>query len=116
MKIFYRAEISSAHKLSLPYESKCTRVHGHNYLIEVEIEGILNKAGMIVDFTHLKSAIYKFDHIFLNDIIEQPTVENLVKTLLSEILVLPEKENFRKVIIRIWEDKDSYAEDQWMRS
>ena len=28
-------EISAAHKLSLPYESKCTSLHGHNWYITV---------------------------------------------------------------------------------
>ncbi len=116
MKIFYRAEISSAHRLYLPYESKCQRTHGHNYLIEVEIGGKVNNSGMIVDFTHLKQSINKFDHIFLNDVIEQPTVENLVLKLLEEILKLPEKDNFQWVKVRIWEDKDSYAEEEWLRN
>ena len=115
MKIYYRAEISSAHRLQLPYESKCLRTHGHNYQVEVEIEGQLNKTGMVVDFTHLKKAIQKYDHILLNDVIDQPTVENLVLNLLSEILNLPENDNFQFVKIRIWEDKDSYAEEKWSR-
>ena len=28
-------EISASHSLSLPYESKCTRRHGHNWIITV---------------------------------------------------------------------------------
>ena len=31
-----RIEISAAHKLSLDYESKCTSLHGHNWIVTVE--------------------------------------------------------------------------------
>ena len=28
-------EISAAHSLTLDYESKCTRLHGHNWIVTV---------------------------------------------------------------------------------
>ncbi len=115
MKIYYRAEISSAHKLSLPYDSKCLRHHGHNYLIEAEIYGKVNNEGMVIDFTHLKEAIYKFDHINLNDYIKQPTAENIAIEIIKEIRQIPNIENINKIRIRVWEDKDSYAEEEWVK-
>ena len=30
-----RIEVSAAHKLDLSYESKCTQLHGHNWIIDV---------------------------------------------------------------------------------
>ena len=30
-----RIEISAAHRLDLPYESKCSSVHGHNWIVTV---------------------------------------------------------------------------------
>ncbi len=111
MKIYYRAEISSAHQLDLPYQSKCVRMHGHNYLVEVELEGQINQEGMIIDFTKIKEIIYKYDHITLNDIITQPTAENIVLHLLNDFRLLPDTDNLQLITIRVWEDQDSYAEE-----
>lgn len=46
---------------------KCGRLHGHNYIVNVSLEGFLNETtGMILDFTEVKSrvknCIDKFDH------------------------------------------------------
>ncbi len=111
MKIYYKAEISSAHKLDLPYQSKCTNVHGHNYIVEVEIHGSLNPQGMVVDFTFLKKAILKYDHIFLNDIIEQPTAENIALAITNEIKQIQNIQNIATITVRVWEDSTSYAEN-----
>lgn len=46
---------ASAHMLSK--HDKCARVHGHNYQIEVEIEGELNESNMIIDFGHFKNGV-----------------------------------------------------------
>ena len=45
---------------------KCARLHGHNYEIEVEIQGKLNEKGMIIDFGEFKQTLGElfktFDH------------------------------------------------------
>ena len=46
-----------AHMLSK--HDKCARVHGHNYQIEVEIEGELNENNMIIDFSLFKKCVGK---------------------------------------------------------
>ena len=106
--IYLREEISCAHRLKLPYRSKCKKMHGHNYLIEVWIRGEKNKYGMIVDFSKVKDTIKKLDHRVLNRYIEQPTAENLAEYLASKIKGLGN--NIKEVKVRVWEDKDSYAE------
>jgi len=115
VKIYYTKEISSAHRLSLPYESKCLRLHGHNYKVELFIEGEKNEVGMIVDFTHLKGVVMSYDHIFMNDIVEQPTVENILSHMLGKLMNLPHT-NISSITVRIWEDSESYAEDTWLNS
>ena len=51
-------EISAAHKLNLNYESKCSNLHGHNWIIDVYLRSQeLNEDGMVMDFTHIKNAI-----------------------------------------------------------
>ena len=43
-------EISASHSLTLSYESKCTRLHGHNWIVTVYCRSReLNADGMIVD-------------------------------------------------------------------
>ncbi|MBR6942305.1 MAG: 6-carboxytetrahydropterin synthase, partial [Fibrobacter sp.] len=37
-RVIKRMEISGAHRLSLPYESKCRGLHGHNRIITVFCE------------------------------------------------------------------------------
>jgi 6-pyruvoyltetrahydropterin/6-carboxytetrahydropterin synthase len=73
-------EISAAHKLELDYESKCTNLHGHNWIVTVYLRAEkLNKHGMIMDFTEIKQKISnKLDHKILNDELPfNPTAENL---------------------------------------
>ena len=49
----------------LPGHFKCSRMHGHNYVLDVEIKG-KPKNGMIVDFVEVKKrlreAVEEFDH------------------------------------------------------
>lgn len=55
--------ICIAHQLHLPYESKCNRLHGHNYRIVVRISATaLDANGMVCDFTKVKQAINLYDH------------------------------------------------------
>ena len=75
-------EISAAHYLSLDYESKCSTLHGHNWIITVYLRANeLNANGMIMDFTEIKQKLTsKLDHKVLNDILPfNPTAENLAK-------------------------------------
>lgn len=77
-----RIEVSAAHRLELSYESKCTNLHGHNWIIDVYLRSdTLNSDGMVMDFTHIKKAVQdKFDHKVINDVVDfNPTAENLAK-------------------------------------
>ncbi len=50
-----RLEISAAHRLELDYPSKCTRLHGHNWIVTVHCRAAeLNANGMVTDFTDIK--------------------------------------------------------------
>lgn len=83
-----RIEISAAHKLSLGYKSKCTYLHGHNWIIDVFLRSSeLNEDGMVMDFTHIKKAIQdKFDHKVINDVVDfNPTAENLAEYICDSL-------------------------------
>lgn len=83
-----RFEISAAHRLCLDYESKCTRLHGHNWIVTVECKAPqLNANGMVVDFTHIKEMVQdRLDHAVINDVIDvNPTAENIARWIVDTV-------------------------------
>ena len=58
-----RIELSGAHFLHLPYESKCEQLHGHNWIVDITIAGEqLVDHGMLMDFVHIKRVADLLDH------------------------------------------------------
>ena len=83
-----RFEISAAHKLDLSYESKCTNLHGHNWIITVECRAKeLNVDGMVTDFSHIKELVKgKLDHSLINEVIDKnPTAENIARWVVENV-------------------------------
>lgn len=83
-----RFEISAAHKLDLSYGSKCTRLHGHNWIVTVECRAReLNADGMVVDFTHIKETVMgRMDHAVLNEVVDgNPTAENIARWIVEHV-------------------------------
>ncbi|MDE6085524.1 MAG: 6-carboxytetrahydropterin synthase [Muribaculaceae bacterium] len=77
-----RIEISGSHRLELPYESKCTRSHGHNWILTVHCRSaVLTPEGMVTDFTHIKQQLTEtLDHRHFNDVLPfNPTAENIAR-------------------------------------
>jgi len=56
--------ISAGHRL-LHHDGKCSRPHGHNYEITVEVTGSLTEDGWVVDKGDITSIISRWDHRFL---------------------------------------------------
>ena len=76
----------SSHYLK-EYKGKCANVHGHRWVVNIEITTSNLKNDMIVDFSQLKNIIDILDHKSLNDVvIFNPTAENLSKYLFDKIL------------------------------
>jgi 6-pyruvoyltetrahydropterin/6-carboxytetrahydropterin synthase len=70
------------------YKGACENVHGHNFKVQVTVEGArLDSTGMLVDFLDIKASmqnvILALDHRFLNDIppfdVLNPSAENIAE-------------------------------------
>ena len=84
-----RMEIAGAHWLDLNYKSKCSGVHGHNWIVTVHCKcDHLDPNGMVVDFTKIKEMIHdKLDHKVINEVLGgiNPTAENIAKWICDQI-------------------------------
>lgn len=83
-----RLEIAGAHKLSLDYESKCSNIHGHNWVVEIYMQSEeLDCNGMVMDFTHIKKEIHDaLDHKYINDVVQvNPTAENIARWICEKL-------------------------------
>ncbi len=86
-KITKEYHFSASHRLlHLPETHPCARMHGHNYIIEVELcSESLNKDGFVRDYREIDALkVYideKFDHRHLNDVLgdENVTAEKIAK-------------------------------------
>jgi 6-pyruvoyltetrahydropterin/6-carboxytetrahydropterin synthase len=114
-KLIVKKEFSSAHILH-GHPGNCKRMHGHNWLVEAEVEGDnTNEIGMVIDFkdikNNLKEIISNLDHQFLNDlepfINENPTAENISKYIYKELSNNINTDNIKVSKIKLWETSNS---------
>ena len=114
-KLVVKKEFSSAHILH-GHPGNCKRMHGHNWLVEAEVQGDnTNEIGMVIDFkdikNNLKEIISMLDHQFLNDlepfINENPTAENISKYIYKELSNNINTDNIKVSKIKLWETSNS---------
>jgi 6-pyruvoyltetrahydropterin/6-carboxytetrahydropterin synthase len=99
----------------LPHHpGKCSRLHGHSYRLDVALEGPLQAdgpaAGMIEDFEVISrvvkaAVIGELDHQSLNDLIDNPTAENIVCWIWSRLA--PELPQLTQ--LTLWETRKACA-------
>lgn len=99
------------------YEGKCRNLHGHNWKVELAVEGEVDvDSGMVIDFTLLNQFLKekvegRFDHALVNDVIENPTAENIASRIKLS-WDLWREENCPSVClawIKVWESGDAFA-------
>ena len=110
-------EFSAAHHLR-DYPGKCSRLHGHNYRVEVTVaDRQLGDHGMLIDFGRLKQicqqVVDELDHSLLNDhpFFQQnnPTAENISCYLYTEIAERLNDSEISLEAVRVWESATSSA-------
>ena len=91
-ELFVTAEFSAAHNLR-NYKGKCERLHGHNWRVDLRLEGgRLNRSGLLLDFVEAKrilaAVLDRFDHAYLNEVPPMdrlnPSSENLARFIAGE--------------------------------
>ena len=109
MKIL--TDFAAAHHLR-GYEGPCSRVHGHNWKVEVQVSASkLDEIGMGLDFKFIKQAtnklIDRLDHQNLNELPpfdqQNPTAENIAAYLYSELSATLNTNVIRVVSVTLWE-------------
>lgn len=114
--IIVRESFSAAHFLK-GYKGKCERIHGHNYLVELYIEGVdLDQIGILWDFAEakklLRGILDELDHSLLNEDSPlgslNPTVENIARYIYNKAKAnLPAPLMLKRVTV--WETDNSAA-------
>ncbi len=97
---------------------RLTVPHGHNYTLEVTIEGPIDeRTGMVIDLSELKrivgeTVVERFDHADLNaDPLFRgrvPTTENLAIAIWGLLVDKLGRDRLRRV--RVWEDPTLYVD------
>ncbi|KUJ75436.1 6-pyruvoyl tetrahydropterin synthase [Thiomicrospira sp. XS5] len=105
-------DFAAAHSLK-NYPGDCAKLHGHNWKIEVQVQGSkLNEIGMLVDFKeikkHAKQVVAELDHTFLNDHpsfqAQNPTAENIAVFLYREIESRIQSDTVKMHSLTVWEN------------
>ncbi len=108
---------SAAHRLR-EYKGKCEELHGHNWKVEVSVEGrSLNPTGMVLDFKELKdklkNVLQKLDHRYLNEVAPfdkiNPTSENVACYIYGELKKNLNDAGIKLSKVTVWEAEKSGA-------
>ena len=133
-RIYKEVFFEATHRL-IHYQGKCFRLHGHQWRVEVWIEGTADeRTGIVLDYNCIKEVVGRFDHqVILNRddpmaaSIEEfhpvvttegdPTSE-LLAALIAELIdaeAARQGHDARVVKIRVWESTTCYAERTYDR-
>ena len=116
-------DFSAAHSLR-DYPGVCSRVHGHNWKVEVDVMASkLDSIGMGIDFRDLKKAtrelIETLDHRNINEIAPfdtiNPTAENISAFFYKALSEELNDDRTRVTAVTIWETDRAcvrYTEDE----
>jgi 6-pyruvoyltetrahydropterin/6-carboxytetrahydropterin synthase len=100
----------AAHQLPW-HPGRCRDLHGHSYRLEVTVEGPVGDNGIVIDFSEVKGVverevISRFDHRYLNDLLDNPTAELIATDAWKRL----EAAGLAVVRLRLWETADCCVE------
>lgn len=111
------ADFAAAHTLR-DYPGPCSRMHGHNWKIEVQASAReLDAHGMVVDFKVLRQATReisdRLDHQYLNEIAPfdalNPTAENIAAYFHQQLQQRLNDDRIRIDAVTVWETERACA-------
>ena len=116
------ADFAAAHTLR-GYPGACSRLHGHNWKVEVEVDAAeLDDIGMGLDFKVIKKSAKQLlgdlDHHYLNETppfdVVNPTAENIAAHLYRGLTHRLNDDRIRVRAVTLWETESAcvrYAEE-----
>jgi 6-pyruvoyltetrahydropterin/6-carboxytetrahydropterin synthase len=116
-------DFASAHTLR-DYPGDCSRMHGHNWKVEAEVEAsALDATGMGMDFKLIKQAARdiagQLDHRYLNELAPftdiNPTAENIAAYFFKELRSRLDSPSTRVSAVTLWETERAcvrYTEEE----
>ena len=108
---------SASHQLR-GYQGDCERLHGHNWIVRVHLEGQeLDDQGMLLDFHELDEvmaeALAPFEHRHLNEVPPfdelNPSAENLARVIAERVSRGLDGRSVRVRCCDVWENSRSRA-------
>jgi 6-pyruvoyltetrahydropterin/6-carboxytetrahydropterin synthase len=110
-------QFAAAHRLENFY-GKCEALHGHNWKVEVFIQGErLDEAGLLLDFGVVKAqarqVLEEIDHKYLNELPafrhQNPSSENLARYLFERLAAALNRDGVKVSRVNVWESDTSCA-------
>ncbi len=111
------SHLSAAHRLK-ETGGKCEKLHGHNWKIEVYVNGPhLDPNGLLIDFQLVKKAVTKIidelDHTFLNELVFfkdlNPSSENIARIIYEQVGPAVNTDRVRISKVTAWESDTACA-------
>ena len=109
---------AAAHRLTM-VGAKCENLHGHNWKIEVYVQGqSIDKGGVLVDFgvikRHVRELMETLDHKFLNELEyfsegTPPSSEKIARYLADTLAARMDLPGIRVSRVTAWESDDASA-------
>lgn len=110
-------QFSAAHRLE-NFNGKCEALHGHNWKVEVFLQGReLDDAGLLMDFGVVKARVNEvleeIDHKYLNELPAfkelNPSSENLARYLFERLGAVLNRSGAQVSRVNVWESDTSCA-------
>jgi len=86
----YSFAFDAGHHLTEPYSGPCCNPHGHTFGVELTFRSeVLDNCGMIFDANKVaaieKAIKEQVDHKDINEVIPQPTCENIARWIFEQV-------------------------------